>query len=69
MANEKAQWEIWAALTHHTAYKINFYLEKLSFDSAPPEKAYKSTFSSMQLNWSIFGYPVTFIYKQKVEEI
>jgi hypothetical protein len=70
MAKEKAQWEVWAALTHHTVYKINFYLEKLSFaNSAPPKKAHKSTFSSMQLNQSIFWNPVTFICKQKVKKI
>jgi hypothetical protein len=38
---KKAQWEEWAALIHHTAYKINFYLEKLtSVISAPPKKAH-----------------------------
>jgi 3-methyladenine DNA glycosylase AlkD len=56
MAMEKAQWEEWAAFAHHIAYKINFYLEKLTFSiSEPPKKAHKSTFCTMQLNQSIFG--------------
>jgi hypothetical protein len=67
---KKAQWEEWTALTRHTAYKINSYLEKLTFAiSAPPKKAHMSTFSSMQLNQSISGDLVTFICKHKVEKI
>jgi hypothetical protein len=52
MAIMKVQREESTALTHHEAYKINFYLEKLTFAISAPSRTHMSTFSSMQLNQS-----------------